>query len=206
MRIWMLVAVTMTMTACGGSAKRSHDLLNDVRSYNEGVRWVKLPQAATHILPAEREAFLDTREELEEELRIDDFEIMRLKTDGKEQELAKVQIKWTWHMDRQGIVKTTTSRQDWRRYGSRWIMLKEKHVRGDEMPGIKMEEDKAGDEESESEESESEEGESEDGDESAQEEEASPEESALHRGPSRARYDQVKAALRVAEKSPRVAE
>lgn len=136
MRILMLLAAALGVAACGGSAKRSHDLQYDVRAYNEGVRWVKLPQAATRILPSERDDFLNQREELEEELRIDDFEIMRLKMEGNSQETAKVQIKWTWHMDREGIVKSTTSRQDWKRYGSRWIMLKEAHLRGDEMPGI----------------------------------------------------------------------
>ncbi len=136
MRIWMLAVVGLTLSACGGAAKRSHDLKYDVRLYNEGVRWANLPQAAVRILPSAREDFLNEREELEEELRIDDFEIMRLKTEGESQETATVQVKWTWHMDREGIVRTTTSRQAWRRYGSRWIMLKEAHLRGYEMPGI----------------------------------------------------------------------
>lgn len=153
MRIWMLVAAALTITACGGSAKRSHDLQYDVRLFNEGVRWVNLPQAAVRILPSEREEFLNEREELEEELRIDDFEIMRLKTEGTDQERATVQIKWTWHMDREGVVRTTTSRQAWRRYGSRWIMTKEARLRGDEMPGIKHEvedeTEESGDEEAE---------------------------------------------------------
>ena len=59
MRILVLIAVTLTMGACGGSQKRSSDLLYDVRAYNEGVRWVKRPQAAVRSLPSEREAFLD---------------------------------------------------------------------------------------------------------------------------------------------------
>jgi hypothetical protein len=116
--------------------KSSRELLYDVRAYNEGVRWVKLPQAAARIPPAEREAFLDEREQLEDDLRIDDFEITRLKMSGETNELADVQIKWTWHMDSKGIVRTTTSRQKWRRYGKRWLMLHEAHVRGDIMPGI----------------------------------------------------------------------
>lgn len=150
----LLFLVCGGLLACGGSLKRSHDLNYDVRAYNEGVRWAKLPQAATRILPSEREAFLDEREELEEELRIDDFEIMRLKMVGKGQDYANVQIKWTWHLDRQGIVRSTTSRQKWRRYGSRWIMLREAHVRGYEMPGIKSEPDpeSESDEEAESDE------------------------------------------------------
>jgi hypothetical protein len=159
------------------------------------VRWANLPQAAVRILPSAREAFLNEREELEEELRIDDFEIMRLKMEGDSQETAKVQIKWTWHMDREGIVKSTTSRQDWRRYGSRWIMLKEAHLRGDEMPGINH---KVEDEEKEIEEGES--------------KEALPDEAAATEGSPSGQasnidvYRHVRGRLRVAEKSQRIAE
>ncbi len=111
-------------------------MLYDIRAFNEGLRWDKLPQSAVRIPPADRDAFLDEREELQEELRIDDYEITRLKTEGELEERANVQIKWTWHMDREGIVKTTTSAQRWQRKGKRWLMLEETYLRGDEMPGL----------------------------------------------------------------------
>jgi hypothetical protein len=192
MRIWMLVVMGLTLSACGGAAKRSHDLKYDVRLYNEGVRWANLPQAAVRILPSAREDFLNEREELEEELRIDDFEIMRLKTEGDSQETATVQIKWTWHMDREGIVHTTTSRQAWRRYGSRWIMLKEARLRGHEMPGIKHE---VKDEEGE--------GEGDNSEEDALTEEEAAEASLGHNSHSQRHVREV---LRVAEESHGTAE
>jgi hypothetical protein len=190
MRILVLVAVTLTIGACGGSQKRSSDLLYDVRAYNEGVRWVKLPQAAVRILPSEREAFLDERERLEEDLRIDDYEITRLKMHGETQDTADVQIKWTWHMDAQGIVRTTTSRQEWKRYGKRWLMLKEAHVRGDEMPGLAIESEETEAEEGEEQAPESDEGQA----------------KAENRSKAALAYRNVEAALRAAEKSPRIAE
>jgi hypothetical protein len=135
-RFVTVLALASAVLACGGSAKKSADLLYDVRAFNEGLRWQKLPQSAVRIHPSEREAFLDEREQLLEELRIDDFEITRLKMIGKRQDTAKVQIKWTWHMDSIGLVHTTTSRQEWRRFGERWIMLGEAHAWGDVMPGV----------------------------------------------------------------------
>lgn len=135
-RIVSMLALASALLACGSSAKQSADLLYDVRAFNEGLRWKKLPQAAVRIHPSEREAFLDEREQLQEELRIDDFEITRLKLTGKQQNTAKVQIKWTWHMDSIGLVHTTTSKQEWRRFGERWIMLGEAHAWGDLMPGV----------------------------------------------------------------------
>ncbi len=127
--------------ACGGGVKRNQDMLYDIRAYNEGLRWDKLPQSAIRIPPAERDAFLDEREQLQEELRIDDFDITRVKTEGETKERANVQIKWVWHMDREGIVKTTTSEQRWKRQGSRWLMLREVYLRGDEMPGLSEDEE-----------------------------------------------------------------
>ncbi len=111
-------------------------MMYDIRAYNEGLRWDKLPQSAIRIPPAERDAFLDEREQLQDELRIDDFDITRLNTEGETKDRANVQIRWVWHMDREGIVKETTSKQSWKRYGSRWLMLHEVFVRGDEMPGL----------------------------------------------------------------------
>lgn len=137
----LVFALALSTGACGASRKRTADLVYDIRTYNEGIRWNKLPQAAVHILPQKREAFLDEREELEEELRIDDFELQRVKMSDDKQESALIQIRWTWHMDSEGIVKTTTTRQKWRRFGSRWLMVAEHHVRGDEMPGVKSEEE-----------------------------------------------------------------
>ena len=197
MRYLLLPLVAMSLVACGASAKNSADLLHDVRAYNEGVRWVKLPQAAVRIPPAEREAFLDEREQLEEELRIDDFEIMRLKTNGDKQDTADVRIKWTWHMDRQGIVRTTTSHQEWRRYGKRWLMLKEAYVRGDSMPGVP--------EEDEAEEGDSEEAEGQEDEKSSEDEKT---DSQAQRGSTaqRAQVAQalVEVALRKAEKTHKI--
>jgi hypothetical protein len=107
-----------------------------VRAYNEGVRWQIFAQAASRIMPAEREAFLDEREQLEKELRVDDFEVTRLKLLGSDHKRARVQVDWSWHMDNEGIVKSTTTRQSWKLMGKRWILLEEVHLRGDEMPGV----------------------------------------------------------------------
>tara|TARA_R110002096_G_scaffold44526_13_gene120661 strand:- start:290205 stop:290732 length:528 start_codon:yes stop_codon:yes gene_type:complete len=175
-------------------------MMYDIRAYNEGLRWDKLPQSAIRIPPAERDAFLDEREQLQDELRIDDFDITRLKTEGETKDRADVQIRWVWHMDREGIVKETTSKQSWKRHGSRWLMLHEVFVRGDEMPGL-------------AEADEEDEGEGEDASETETDEDASeddgPVEEALvepQTGARRAAYHEVFGALQMAEKPHRIAE
>jgi hypothetical protein len=79
--------------------------------------------------------FLDERENLEKELRIDDYQVARV-TMGKDGDRAVVHVKYTWHMDNRGIVHTTTAAQLWERRGSRWWLADERRVRGKKMPGV----------------------------------------------------------------------
>src|SRR5687767_3169217 len=129
------VLIVLALVGCGGQQKPADDLLFDVRGYQEGLRWRRYEDSAARIKPSAREDFLDRRDELDEELRVDDYEIMRVKlTDqGKG---ATVQVKITWHMDGVGVVKDTVVEQSWERHKVGWILVAEKHKRGDEMPGV----------------------------------------------------------------------
>lgn len=134
------IVLTLTLGAlaisCGNANLKSRtQLRDDVRSYNDGIRWRNLPASSMLIPPKERDAFLEEREEVDEELRIGDYEVKRVRYNDARTR-ALVHVKWTWHMDNEGIVRDTTSRQLWKRYGKQWLMVEEFRVRGDEMPGI----------------------------------------------------------------------
>ena len=104
------VGLLALLVGCGGTAKDSDDLIDEVRGYQEGLRWRRWEDAAARVPPGEREAFLDQRESLEEELSIDDYEITRvkMKSGGKSvKEGAVVLVKYTWHVDSVGVVYDT---------------------------------------------------------------------------------------------------
>lgn len=128
-------ALSLVAPACGGVTQRVEPLPDSVRIYNSAVRWQKFQQAASRLPPEQRDSFLDERDQLAEDLRVDDYEVIRMRTSG-EGDRAKVQIKYTWHLDSRGIVKTTHTVQDWQRYGKVWVMVTERHMRGDDMPGL----------------------------------------------------------------------
>jgi hypothetical protein len=130
-----IVIVVFSLGGCGGGQKTTDDLLFDVRGYQEGLRWRKYEDSAARLAPSAREDFLDKRDELDDELRVDDYEIMRVKMtdEGKK---ATVQVKITWHMDRVGVVKDTVVEQGWERHKVGWILVGEKRKRGAEMPGV----------------------------------------------------------------------
>jgi len=134
MRVFLLSAVMALTCACGGQLK-GDNFMYSVRGFNEDLRWQRFPGAASKIPPRQRVSFLDEREALEDDLRIDDWEIKRVRW-GKDRVRAAVHIKYTWHSDRRGLVRSTTAVQHWEQHGKRWFMAEERRLRGDDMPGL----------------------------------------------------------------------
>lgn len=130
----VLVCAAMLTAACGSQLKTDNFMVT-VRSFNEDLRWRRLPSAASKLPPAQRVAFLDERESLEDDLRIDDWEVKRVRWSG-DRLRARVQVRYTWHSDRRGIVRKTTSLQQWELHGKRWLMVAEHRLRGHDMPGL----------------------------------------------------------------------
>lgn len=130
MAIFAMAAVACA--ACGATPK-GETLMEAVRTYNEGVRWERFAAAASRVPARERETFLDEREELAEDLRITDYEVVRVKDKG---DVADVQVKLTWYKDSEGTVHETWAKQAWERQGKAWRIVGEARVRGADMPGL----------------------------------------------------------------------
>jgi hypothetical protein len=128
----VLLAAFAALGACAGGAQRDA-LMESVTTYNEGVRWERFTAAAAVVPPAEREEFLDEREELARDLRITDYEVVRVASKG---DRAEIQIKLTWYLDTRGTVHDTWVRQRWERHGPAWRVVDERRVRGEAMPGL----------------------------------------------------------------------
>ncbi len=126
--------VVSLLAACH-SAKSGETLAESVRAYNESVRWQRYSNAAVHVPPAERSEFVDELDERSKDLRITDYEIVRV--DQKNDKLAKVQVKMSWYLDSEGTLKETNSVQTWERHGKSWWVIEEKRLRGKEMPGLR---------------------------------------------------------------------
>jgi hypothetical protein len=135
MRALAALAAFVTLAACSSPQKRTESLLETSTRFQEGLRWARFEDAASHVPPAQREAFLDEHDELGEDLRIDDYEVIRVHfKDGHEE--AQVQVKYSWHLDGEGVVKETVTDQTWKLHGSAWWLEEEAKKRGEDMPGI----------------------------------------------------------------------
>jgi hypothetical protein len=126
--IWFVV-----LAGCA-SMKSGDTLVDSVRQYNDGVRWERFAVAAVHVPPKERSTFVDQADERAKELKITDYEV--LKVDPKDDREASVQIKLSWYRASEGLVRETQALQTWEKHGKTWWMVDEERIKGHEMPGL----------------------------------------------------------------------
>jgi hypothetical protein len=134
-RIVVPVFGMIIAAGCGSALRKDTDTLSEsIRVYNEGVRWQRYAVAATAIPPAQRATFVDEMDERANELKISDYEIVKVDPAGAK--AAKVQVKVSWYTDREGTLHETHALQSWEQHGKEWWMVDAVRVRGHEMPGL----------------------------------------------------------------------
>jgi hypothetical protein len=130
-------AIATALVAALGLAcaapKAGETLIDSVRTYHEGIRWSRIPNAASRVPAAEREEFITAWSELADDLRITDYEVVQVAQGAR---TSKVEVKYTWYLDSRGIVHETHAREDWERHGKVWLRVAEHRVRGERMPGL----------------------------------------------------------------------
>jgi len=129
---YLLIAM---LAACGAMNGPKEDGLDEsIRSYNDGMRWARFEIAAAHLPPKQRSQFVDESDERAKDLKITDYDVVRIEQHGERE--AHVQIKVSWYKNSEGIVRETHAMQTWERHGKAWVLVDEQRLRGAEMPGL----------------------------------------------------------------------
>lgn len=127
-------AILLVLLAGCASAKTGDTLADSVRVYNDGVRWERFAVAAKHVPPKERSMFVEQADERAHDLKITDYEVV--KVDGNGDREATVQVKLSWYRESEGTLRETQAVQTWERHGKTWWMVDEARLKGHEMPGL----------------------------------------------------------------------
>ena len=123
-----------TMAGCVQPPKAGETLAESMRTYNQAIRWQRFEAAAARLPPAQRIAFVDGWDERAKDVKITDFEVVQVT--GKGTKKARVQIKWSWYRDSEGMMRETQAVESWVRTGKVWWMTESWKLRGDTMPGL----------------------------------------------------------------------
>jgi hypothetical protein len=123
----------LVLPGCAGMGYSTRDRVTTAaREYNDGVRWGKWEQAASHIDKDDRAHFLERHVALEDELEIADYEMIALDIDKSDRKKEKItaRLNYTWTLKRQGVVQKTTTLQRWEERDGGWIMAGEQRIHG----------------------------------------------------------------------------
>jgi hypothetical protein len=134
-RVLTAIVASLALGACGASQAHSKsDLDESVRAYNEGVRWERFSLAAAALPPAQRAQFVDDMDQRAVDLKITDYEVVKVDPRGARE--ARVQVKLSWYKESEGTVRETHAIQTWERRGKDWLLVDQTRLRGAEMPGL----------------------------------------------------------------------
>jgi hypothetical protein len=129
------ILITILVVGCGAPQIHGQDDLSEsIRSFNEGVRWERFAAAASSLPPPQRAQFVDEMDERATDLKITDYEVVKVDPRGDRE--ARVQVKLSWYKSSDGAVHETHALQTWERHGKSWLMVDETRLRGAEMPGL----------------------------------------------------------------------
>ena len=129
------ILITLLVLGCGAAPLHSEtDLPDSIRQYNDGMRWSRFEIAASSIPPPQRSQFVDEMDERASDLKITDYDIVKVDPHGARE--AHVQIKLSWYKVSEGTVHETHALQTWERRGKAWWMVDETRLRGAQMPGL----------------------------------------------------------------------
>lgn len=134
MRAILCVLCIAVLGACGGAQRDSDNLAESIRTFNEGVRWQRYANAAIYVPATERGKFVDDMDQRGDDLKVTDYEIVRVDNRGPRE--ARVHVKMSWYKDSEGTLRETHAVQTWERHGKAWLMVDESRLRGAEMPGL----------------------------------------------------------------------
>jgi hypothetical protein len=134
----MIMMALLLGSACAGMTGRkdTEEFMDDVRSFQEGLRWQKYELTVDYLPTGVREKFLATHDEMDHDLRIDDYEVQVVHL-ADEHTSATVTVKYTWHLDSVGTVHDTIVEEKWKKLGKNWHIVTYAYKRGDEsMPEV----------------------------------------------------------------------
>ncbi|MBV8762055.1 MAG: hypothetical protein JO257_32480 [Deltaproteobacteria bacterium] len=127
------ILLSIVLCACGG-IQQPEPLSDAIRSYNDGVRWERFEIAAVHIPVRERSKFVDDADERSKDIKITDYDIVKVEPRGDKE--ARVTVKLSWYKESEGTVHETRAVQTWEKHGKGWLLVDESRVKGPEMPGL----------------------------------------------------------------------
>jgi hypothetical protein len=113
--------------------RREEDLVRDARMWNDEFRWGRWDVVGQSMTSEENTLFQERRKLVDAELVMADYEVLAVKF-LQNSEAATVDVRLEWYTKSEPTVRQATLQQRWERRAGRWMMIKQRRVRGDRFP------------------------------------------------------------------------
>lgn len=126
----LLFTATSCLTA---TQRREEDLMLNARMWNDDFRWARWDIVGQAMTREENEAFQERRRLVDEDLAIVDYEVTSIRFLPRSQ-AATVDVNLEWYRKTEPSVRRASLQQRWEHRAGRWMMIKQRRVRGDRFP------------------------------------------------------------------------
>jgi hypothetical protein len=107
--------------------------MHDARMWNDDFRWGRWEVLGQSMPDDENVLFQERRRMVDEDLVMADYEVTSVKfLPGSE--TATVDVQLQWYSKRDPSLRKASLQQRWERRSGRWMMIKQRRVRGDRFP------------------------------------------------------------------------
>jgi hypothetical protein len=134
-RGWLQGAAGLVALACmmTPNQQREDTLIREARTFNDDLRWARYEQLSASLPRDEAPLFLARANAIGDDLVMADFEVTSINF-GPGSDTATVGVSLQWYNRRASIVRSTTIEQRWEMRSGRWLMTRQRRVRGDRFP------------------------------------------------------------------------
>ncbi len=129
----VLVGLLLASACLTATQRREEDLLLNARLWNDDFRWGRW-EIVGQSMPSEENALFQQRRSLvDEDLVIADYEVTAIHF-LQQSQAATADVKLEWYKKSDPSVRHSSLQQRWENRGGRWLMIKQRRVRGDRFP------------------------------------------------------------------------
>jgi hypothetical protein len=134
---WMAAITAMLVAGALGcmtpTQRREDDLVREARTFNDDFRWERWDILGQSMTPEENALFQARKDLVDADLVIVDYEVTSVRF-LQSSEAATVDVRIEWYKKSDPSVRQVTLQQHWELRAGRWMMIKQRRVRGDRFP------------------------------------------------------------------------
>jgi hypothetical protein len=136
MKRYLFLAALLLTSAAGcltATQRREEDLTTNARFWNDEFRWGRWDSVGQSMTPKENALFQERRHLVEDDLMLVDYEVTAIHF-LEQSRAATVDVILEWYRKTDPNVRHASLQQRWEHRGGRWMMIKQRRVRGDRFP------------------------------------------------------------------------